>query len=162
MHHIFFCHGFNSFFKRPHDRLRRTPLDDLERNHPLSQEFQRPTYTPFGLGAARQSDQPGLFLPIEHRLDAGTNLPLTLQGRVQPFFHIPLAKRLDRPHRHAERRGSLRVFQLRATLRLVYRQQDVRVTNPQRRRLARANQLLQPISFLGLQPNHISLHGDPP
>lgn len=137
-------------------------LDDLKRHHPLGQKFQRPACTTLRLGTTGDGDQLGLLLAIEHPFDTGTNLLLALQCRVQPFFDEPLAERLDRSHRYPERRGDLRVLQLRPHLRFIRRQQDVRMTNPVGAGLPRPDELFQPLTLIGLQPNHISLHVDPP
>ncbi len=137
-------------------------LHDLQRHDPLGQQFQRPAHTPLGLRATGNRDQLGLILAVEHPFDAGTNLLLALQRRVEPLFDEPFPQRLDRSHRYAERFGDLGVLQLRPRLRFIHSQQNVCVTNPVGRGFADPHQFLQLPTFLGLQSNQVPFHVDPP
>ncbi len=137
-------------------------IHDLQRHDLLSQQLQRPTHTPFGPGTTGNRDQPALLLAVEHVFDAGTSLLLTLQCRVESFFDEPFPQRLDRPHSHPERLGGLGVLQLRPHLRFIHSQQNVCMTNSVSRGFANPHQLLQWPTFLGLQPNQVLFHVDPP
>jgi hypothetical protein len=137
-------------------------LHDLQRHHAVGQQLQRPTRPALGPGTAGDGDQLGFFLPIEHLLNAGTDLLAALQRRIQPLFDEPLAKIFNRTDAGVERLGGVRVPHSRTRLRVVNRKQDVGVTNAIRRRLPDTHQLLQPFPFLGFQPNDVLLHADPP
>lgn len=137
-------------------------LDDLQRHYTVGQQFQRPTCPALGLGTAGDGDQLGLLLTVEHLFDARTHLLLALQRRVQSLLYEPLAKVLDRTPADMERLGGMHVRHFQPRPRRIHRQKDVGVANPICRRLARADQLLQTPAFLGLQPNNILLHADPP
>ena len=137
-------------------------IHDLQRHDLLGQQFQRPARTPFGLRPTGHRDQLGLLLAVEHPFDAGTNLLPAIQCRVESLFDKPFPQRLDRPHSHPQRLGGLGVLQLRPRLRFIHSQQNVCVTNPIDRGFADPHQLLQLPTFLGLQPNQVLFHVDPP
>lgn len=137
-------------------------LHDLQRHHTLGQKLQRPTGPAWRLWTAGDGDQFRLFFSVEQVLHAGSNLLFAFQRRLQTLLHEPLAEIFYRAN--ADTKGSRRfpILQLGPLLRLVYRQQNIGMANAVSRRLARMSQVFQTLPFLGLQPNHILFHIDPP
>jgi hypothetical protein len=135
---------------------------DLEPHHLIGQKLHCPARSTLWLGTAGNGNQLRFGVSIKHLLHAGANLLFTLQCRVQPLFHEPLPQVFNRANAQTIRLRRIGILHLQTSVRFVHRQQDIRMPNAVRRRLAAANQYPQTLLFLSLQPNNILFHIDPP
>ena len=161
MHQHSFSQGLSSFFQRLAHRFGTDALHYLAFNQPVRQQFKRPTGPAFRRFSAGQGNQVGFPLTVQP-LRTTIELPLSLQGRLNPFLQATAAHPLHRGYAHFQGPDNLLVFHAAANLLLITQQQDAPVGLLVSRRPATGHQCLQFLPLLRTQLDTVSLHRHPP
>ena len=161
MHQHSFSQGLSSFFERLPHRFRADALHYLAFDQPVGQQFQRPTGPAFRWFSAGQGNQVGFPLTVQP-LRTTIELPLSLQGRLNPFLHATAAHPLHRRAANLENPGNLFILHGPLRMGLITQQQDAPVGLLVSRRPATGHQCLQFLPLLRTQLDPVSLHRHSP
>jgi hypothetical protein len=146
------------FFLRPADRVVADPFDDVQRDHFVFQQPERPSRVALGRRRARQGNELGLAGPVEYRLSSEIRRAFGCQHALYPFFDILLPYPRNRRQTGVEGFGDPAVAPGFAILGRTGFQQDTCPEQLAREMLAASDQRLQPLTLFRRQLHDILLN----
>ena len=159
MHHIFFCHGFSSFFEASAGRshARSNPRVKRQSLFLAGEQPKRPTRSALRWRRATQGNKLRLLATVQEPSTRRPNLFLAVDGRFQTLVDKSLPDVLGRSNAHINGPGHVLVSPRRSLQTLVSQHQNRGTCDPMGRRFAGRSQLLKLAPLLGQQPYDVLL-----
>src|SRR5947209_6891747 len=126
----------------------------------LLEQTQAPSGKAYRDRRERQRDQFCFRRAVENPPPGGVRVVFAGQHRLEPFLDQLVPGPLDSGDAGVQRRGDPAVAPAFARIRYVRLQQDARLRQQLGGTLAFANQLVESIAFLHVEPDHVFLDGD--
>jgi hypothetical protein len=145
------------FFERPTDRVVAGALDDVQFDDLLLEQAKAPSGEAIWGWREGQRDQFGFRRAVENPRPGGLGIIFTGQHRLEPFLDQLAPGSLNGSDAGIQRRCNRAVAPAFARIRYVRLQKDAGLRQQLGGTLAFADQLVEPITFLLGEPDHVFL-----